>query len=234
MRHRVAVIALTALVLVVCRAAVAPAQEAARPTVSLSIDDWGTIVDPVGDCTITSAAGALTIKVPGAYHDLWPGRGKVNAPLVLQDVEGDFTIEVLVKDVTKAEADTVLPDLASKASFHAASLVIWQDAKNFVRFDRTDMHHRDRSVNACYLHIFAGGERTVELAPTVPDRPTNLRLARKGERLTASYSQNGGGSWTSLPEQRIALADKVKAGVSALNTTSRENVVTFADLKITK
>src|SRR5688500_612454 len=154
MRHRVAVIALTALVLVVCRAAVAPAQEAARPTVSLSIDDWGTIVDPVGDCTITSASGALTMQVPGADRDSSPVRGKVNAALVLQEVEGDFTIEVLVKDVTKGEADTVLPDLASKASFHAGSLVIWQDAKNFVRFDRTDMHHRDRSVNACYLHLF--------------------------------------------------------------------------------
>lgn len=223
----------TAAVLVALVSTSASAQEA-QPSVSLSIDGWGTIVDPVGDCSVSHEAGVLTIKVPGAYHDLWPGRGKVNAPLVLQEVEGDFTIEVLVKEVTKAEADTVLPGMASAASFHSGSLVIWQDAKNFLRFDRTDMYHRGRGVNACYLQIFQGGERTAEVAPTVPDRPTHLRLARKGGRLTASYSQNGGRSWTSLPEQTIALPGKVKAGVAALNNTSRENAVSFADLKVTR
>ena len=41
-------------------------------------------------------------------------------------------------------------------------------------------------------------------------------------------------SWTSLAEQKATLAGKVKAGVSALNSTSRENVVRFADLKLGK
>ena len=223
--------AVGSVVVAACLASSTLAQEAAPAD---TIEGWGRPVDPVGDCSFSHEVGVLTIKVPGAYHDLWPGRGKVNAPLVLQEVEGDFTIEVLVKEVSKAEPDTVLPGIASTASFHAGSLVIWRDAKNFVRFDRTDMHNRGRATNACYLHIFKDGERTAELAPAVPDRPTHLRLARKGDRLTASYSQNGGRSWTTLPEQTIALAGKVKAGVSALNNTSRENVVRFAELKLTK
>ena len=208
------------------------AAEEVRPLET--VQGWGLVVDPVGDCKFEHADGKFAIKVPGALHDLWPIRGKVNAPLVLQEVAGDFTIDVLVEEVTKAEPDTVLPRMASTASFHAASLIVWQDAKNFVRFDRTNMNKAGRATTACYLHVYQNGERTAELAPAVPDKPTHLRLTRKGDRITAAYSQDGGKNWTSLAEQRIALADKLKAGVSALNNTSRENTVRFADLKLGK
>ena len=57
---------------------------------------------------------------------------------------------------------------------------------------------------------------------------------RKGDRITAAYSQDGAKTWTSLAEQKVKLADKLKAGVSALNNTSRENLVRFADLKLRK
>ena len=199
-----------------------------------TVEGWGQVVDPVGDCTFNHADSTFTIKVPGAYHDLWPVKGQVNAPLVLQEVAGDFTIDVLVKEVTRAEPDTVLPAMASTASFHAGSLVIWQDAKNFVRFDRTNMNKGGRATTACYLHIFLDGARTAELAPAVPDRPTHLRLTRKGDRVTAAYSQDGAKTWRGLAEQKVKLADKLKVGVSALNNTSRENVVRFANLKLGK
>jgi len=199
-----------------------------------TVQGWGLVVDPVGDCKFEHADGKFAIKVPGAHHDLWPVKGKVNAPLVLQEVAGDFAIVVLVEEVTKAEPTTVLAGMASTASFHAASLIVWQDAKNFVRFDRTNMNKGGRTTTACYLHVYKNGERTAELAPAVPDKPTHLRLSRKGDRLTAAYSQDGGKKWTSLAEQKVTLAEKLKAGVSALNNTSRENAVRFADLKIGK
>src|SRR6187401_2628145 len=83
------------------------AAEEVRPLET--VQGWGLVVDPVGDCKFEHADGKFTIKVPGEHHDLWPVKGKVNAPLVLQEAAGDFTIEVLVEDVTKAEPDTVLP-----------------------------------------------------------------------------------------------------------------------------
>jgi hypothetical protein len=208
------------------------AAEEVRPLEA--VQGWGLVVDPVGDCKFDHTANKFTIKVPGALHDLWPVKGKVNAPLVLQEVAGDFSIDVLVEDVTTAEPDTVLPGMASTASFHAGSLVIWQDAKNFVRFDRTNMNKAGRATTACYLHVYQDGTRTAELAPAVPDKPTHLRLTRTGDRVTAAYSQDGGKQWTSLAAQKVKLADKLKAGVSALNNTSRENAVRFADLKIGK
>jgi hypothetical protein len=199
-----------------------------------TVQGWGLIVDPVGDCKFEHTEGKFTIKLPGAQHDLWPINGKVNAPLVLQEVAGDFTIDVLVEEVTKAEPNTVLPGMASTASFHAGTLVIWQDAKNFVRFDRTNMNKGGRATTACYLHVYQDGERTAELAPAVPDRPTNLRLTRKGDGVSAAYSQDGGAMWTSLAKQKVKLAEKLKAGVSALNNTSRENTVRFAELRLEK
>lgn len=199
-----------------------------------TVAGWGRVVDPLGDCKFDYAEGKFTINVAAAYHDLWPAENQVHAPLVLQEVAGDFTIDVLVEEVTQAEPDTVLPGMASTASFHAGSLVIWQDAKNFVRFDRTDMNKAGRATTACYLHVFQNGARTAELAPVVPDKPTHLRLTRKGNRVTAAYSQDGAKTWTSLAAQQVKLADKVKAGISALNNTSRENIVRFAELKLGK
>jgi hypothetical protein len=195
---------------------------------------WGQVIDPVGNCSFDCAEGKFTIKVPGEYYDLWPGQGKVNAPLVVQEVEADFTIEVLVAHIEKPQRDTRIAGLAGTTSFHAGSLVIWQDAKNFVRFDRTQMDRSGQPITSCYLHIFKDGARIAEVAPVVPDRPTHLRLTRKGDTLTAAYSQDGSKTWKELAPQKIDLPAKVKAGIAALNNTTRGNTVTFEGLKIEK
>src|SRR5262245_55127078 len=174
------------------------------------IAGFGRFVDPVGDCSYKLADAKLTIQIPGAYHDLLPVAGQVNAPLVLQDVEGDFSISVAVARIDRAERDTRIAGLAGTASFHAGSLVIWQDAKNFVRFDRTQMDKSGQQITSCYLHVFQDGARTVELSLVVPDRPTQLRLTRKADALTAAYSQDGGHNWKELPQQKLELPAKVK------------------------
>jgi len=198
------------------------------------IAGFGRFVDPTGDCTCKLEGGKLTIQVPAAYHDLWPGGGKVNAPLVLQEVSGDFAISVAVSHIDRAQRDTRIAGLGGTTSFHAGSLVIWQDAKNFVRFDRTQMDRNGQPVTSCYLHVFKDGLRVVETSTLVPDKPTQLRLTRKADALTAAYSSDGGKSWKDLAPQKIDLPAKLKAGVSALNNTTRGNTVTFEGLKIEK
>lgn len=199
-----------------------------------SIAGWGAVVDPTGDCQIRHADGKLTIKIPGSYCDLWPVKGQVNAPLVLDDVEGDFSAAVLVANVSPAERDTRIAGLAGSTSFHAGTLVIWKDGKNFVRLDRTNLDRDGRTITGVYLHVFKNGERTAEVAPLVPDKPTHLRIDRNGDRVMAAYSQNGGRSWQELPEQTIELPAQVKVGVAALNNTTTGNTVQFEDLRITR
>ena len=196
------------------------------------IPGWGEFVDPEGDCKFRRDDEALTITVPGEVHDLWPVKSKVNAPLVLQDAEGDFTVEVKVAHVDRAAEGTVIPGTGSSTAFHAGTLVIWQDNRNFVRLDRTDMNKAGRGSTSCYLHVFQDGERVVEVAELVKDTPTHLRLQRRGDQLTAAYSQDGGQTWQSFPVQKIGLADKVQAGVSALNATSRPCEVRFEDIQL--
>jgi hypothetical protein len=207
---------------------------AGEVTMPESIAGWGAIVDPTGDCQIRHADGKLTIKIPGSYCDLWPVKGQVNAPLVLDEVEGDFSAAVLVANVSPAERDTRIAGLAGSTSFHAGTLVIWKDGKNFVRLDRTNLDRDGRTVTGVYLHVFKNGERTAEVAPLVPDKPTHLRIARKGDRVRAAYSQNGGRSWQELQEQTIELPAQVKVGVAALNNTTTGNTVQFEDLRITR
>lgn len=198
------------------------------------VEGWGLVVDPVGDCSFKHEDGKFTITVPGEYHDLWPGKGKVNAPLVLRDVEGDFTVEVLVARVDHAEKGTAIPGLASSTAFHAGTLVVWRDAKNFVRLDRTDMNKEGRAITSCYLHVFKDGQRTAEASQLIEDKPTRLRLERRGGRIAAAYSQDDGNSWRSFPSQRVELPNKLKAGISALNSTSRPSSAAFERLTITR
>ncbi len=215
-------------------ALITPARSDQAMKPSDTVAGWGLIVDETGKSSFSVDAGRLTIKVPGEYFDLWPDGGTVNAPLVLQDVEGDFTVEVAVAHIDKAERDTRIAGLAGTTSFHAASLVIWQDARNFVRFDRTQMDRAGQQITSCYLHVFKDGKRIAELAPIVPDRPTRLRLARKGNVVSAACSAEGGDRWTDLAPQKVALSLRVKTGIAALNNTTRGNTATFAGLRIEK
>ena len=198
------------------------------------VADWGTFVDPVGDCKYETEKDGLTIVVPGAYHDVWPGQGKVNAPMVLQDVEGDFSFEVLVKSVTPAVTGTMIPELNARTAFHAGTLLVWQDDKNLIRFDRTNMNKDKQAITSCYFHTFQDGLRTAEQSQLVDDRPTHLRLVRKGNLFTGSYSQDNGVTWKKVGEKSLSLAAKVKIGVAVLNNTNLPCTVNFGSLTIGK
>ena len=61
-----------------------------------SIDGWGSVENRRKDCKFIQEDGKLTINVPGTPHNLNKVISDLNAPKVLQDVEGDFTIQVKV------------------------------------------------------------------------------------------------------------------------------------------
>ncbi len=196
---------------------------------------WGTFVDPVGDCKYESNAKELVITVPGgAYHDLWPTKGKVNAPMVVQDVEGDFSFEVQVNDVTPAVSGSQLSEFAAKVAFHAGSIVVWQDDKNFVRFDRTEMTKDNQVIKSCYFHVFENGQRMAEESQLVEDRRTQLRLTRKANEFTASYSQDSGVSWKQIGSKESPLPRKVKIGAAVLNNTNLPCRVSFGKFTISQ
>jgi regulation of enolase protein 1 (concanavalin A-like superfamily) len=194
------------------------------------IQGWGQIEDPDGDCKISAEEGddgKVTFRVPGTTHDLWPGGDrKVNAPRILQDAEGDFTVQVQVASSVKPE----------DGFFRAGTLLIWQDDKTFIRLDSACAHRDDSRFDFyCYLHVYKDADRLVnEHLRPLKDQPTDLRLERRKDKIVASFSQDGGKTWTSFGEKTVELPGKLKVGVAAVNATKSPFTVTLANFKVGK
>jgi regulation of enolase protein 1 (concanavalin A-like superfamily) len=128
-------------------------------------------VDPKGDSSrsLDSRAGFLRIAVHD-YHDLWSGSHDYNAPRLVREADGDFTLE------TK---------LAGPGRW-CGGLLVWKDEDNFVRLDRGIQFRNDVSLGAAFE-----GEYASVAHEYVAADPLWLRLRRTGSVYTALYSVDG-------------------------------------------
>jgi regulation of enolase protein 1 (concanavalin A-like superfamily) len=212
-----------------CVLGIAAAQDKPR-----KIEGWGEVIDPVGDCKIVQRAGQVSITVPGAYRDLYPlpGWNNLDAPRVLQEVEGDFTVQVLARKFERPKAGTT-SNKEKPASFVAGGLLIWQDGKNFLRFMRAANGERgDVFTAAVYC---ADGDVIAGNRFAFPDEDTHLRVERKKGKFTLSHSQDGK-KWTTVRPmgKDLTLPAKVNVGVAVVNATTKEIVHEFEELRVTK
>jgi hypothetical protein len=204
-----------------------------------TLKGWGEVLDPEGDCKIGEDGGKVTLLVPGTYHDLWPGQGKVNAPMILQEVEGDFAVQVKVCGRIEPAKGSVISGLASKVPYQAGGMVIWQDRDNLIRLERGSM---GSGRSFCYSQAFKDSKRatdkdskrTVNDGTAILNQDTLLRLERRQGKIYPSYSQNGGKTWSAIGRRSFALdlPDKVKVGVAAINNTTDPFTASFADFQI--
>src|SRR2546426_11260430 len=84
-------------------------------------------IDPRGDAnnTLTAMPGFLRISTP-SERDLWHGRN-YDAPRLVQPITGNFIAEVKVNFQP-----------SDRTNYQAAGLLLWQDEKNFLRFEIGD------------------------------------------------------------------------------------------------
>jgi len=230
------------VVAAICLLAVAQTAEEKK---AQTVKGWGEVMDPDGDCKVEEKDGKLSIAVPGRYRDLWVGTGKVNAPRVLQNVEGDFSAQVLVTGVLHPAKDTLIPNIVSTAPFQAGGLIIWLNDQTMVRLERAGTTNPKTGVfgTFSYLQAFANNKRHVEPRKKKPindgnrieEKDTWLRLERKEGKIYAATSQDGGRSWSDLPDSGFSmdLPEKLKVGVEAIQTTTKELTAEFKDFKIT-
>jgi regulation of enolase protein 1 (concanavalin A-like superfamily) len=203
---------------------------------SSAIRGWGNVVDIDGDCTVQGDKEKLTITVPDTLHSL-SSSISVNAPRVLQEVDGDFTATVRVS------GEFVPGEKATKPSgypFNGAGLLIWGDQGNFIRLERNVWWMADQQVHASYTPLFQyfkAGEEQQNVCPPgtskefFQGRSTCFRLERKGDHVTAWYSHDGK-EWTAVKEIAVDLPQKVQVGVAAINSSNKAFTVEFTDLKI--
>jgi hypothetical protein len=194
------------------------------------IKDWGTIIDPEGDCRFVETEGKLMVKVPGTYHDFHPERGyKNNGPRVSQQVMGDFRVEVNVAGQIVPDKGMELP--GNTVSFRAASLLVWQNSNSFVRLDCAGMWRDGKLYTYAYYHVFRDGKRIVEQTANLRAGQTTLSIERKGDLILSSVKQ--GKEVRPFPEQKVVLPATVAVAVGAINSSKQPLEAEFSQLKIT-
>lgn len=197
------------------------------------IEYWGLLEEPAAESKIESDKKTLTITAPDMYVDNYPP-GKVNAPRVFRDVSGDFTAEVDVTQLEEAEADTVHKSLGNfSTAYHSGTLLFRHDDETFVRFERVSMNRSGRATYTCELQIWKDRQRQFYRSFPIENKPVRLRLERRAGKLTASFSQDEGDSWTKVPEQPLeGFPQKATVGVSLTSNTEKGCKVTFEGFKL--
>lgn len=195
------------------------------------VEGWGKFVNPAGDCSFknSTSSGVLKIIVPGSEnpHDLSPELRSMTAPRVLQTVEGDFKVQVKVIGDFEPGSDSTQ---AGRTGYNGAGLVIFADEKNFVRLERATLHRIGGSAQA-YTNFeirengFLKQQGSTADFQTSDNKPTWLRLERRGNKMHGAMSQDGI-TWIQanpMPlDPEFWNNDQVEIGVAAVST-SRQN-----------
>ena len=133
------------IVLLGC-ADVAIAQASKKPTL---IPEWGEVISPPKGFKYKAQDDGLKLTLPSAAHDLSIEINRMNAPRLLQGVQGDFSIQVKVSGVTHPGNQSVIP---GRKPFCGAGLLIWQNERNYIRLERAAL------LNGGVLSTYASWE----------------------------------------------------------------------------
>jgi regulation of enolase protein 1 (concanavalin A-like superfamily) len=207
----------------------------AQQTGGRTLEGWGKVVDPDGDCKVESAKGSLSISLSGTHHNLNPAISQ-NAPRVLREVEGDFTAQVRVSgDFEPGQRST----LNGGVPFNGAGLVIWQDARNFLRLERNAWRVAGVEGAVCYPPLFElyrdGTYQQTDPEPklaTFFEKSTYFRMKRRGDIIMSAYSHDGK-DWLPLSDLKVSFPPKVQVGVAAVSTSANAFTAKFDEFKVT-
>jgi regulation of enolase protein 1 (concanavalin A-like superfamily) len=192
-------------------------------------DGWDRPVDPVGDCQFARKGGTLTITVPGKGHELDIFKGRLNAPRLLREVEGDFVVQVRVR------GDYRPADLAKPGMLRQAGLVLIGSKfpLKYTQSARTG----ESGYRLCGELLNTSGLRggLIDIKPGPPLRDVvTLRVRRRGDEVWMTAIDGDGKKWRCNEgvAYRLDLAKKVKVGVFAESTASGTFRATFDQFRL--
>jgi serine/threonine protein kinase len=189
---------------------------------------WGTPIDPDGDCTITTDQGTLTIRIPGVAHDMSIEDGRINAPHVMQEIDGDFTVRVKVcGQLRPGNGQTT----NNHIPVHSGGLMVWADSRNYLRLDRAGMTRNGQQQSASFIELRAGGQKVGAKWSSAGEDDTYQKLVRRGNTITGSISTNGK-DWTVLEKFTTKFPPKVSIGVFAVNVAREPLTIRFEEFQI--
>jgi regulation of enolase protein 1 (concanavalin A-like superfamily) len=186
---------------------------------------WGEAVDPDKDCEITEVMKKLQLKVPGTRHDLVGGSTTMNAPRVMREVEGDFTITVKVVGDFRPGGKSTNP---KGVPFNGAGILVWRDADNFIRLERAAVARGKKLGTYVNFGEFEGGAPGTSHNEVMKGGDCWVRMERKGSRIHGSISFDGT-AWKELKPIQTVWPTTLKVGVTAVSSSSLPFTVTFED-----
>jgi RNA polymerase sigma factor (sigma-70 family) len=196
-----------------------------------TLKGWGKTIDPDGDSKLNLDQGKLTIKIPGSDHALCIERDKMNAPRVLQEIEGDFIVQVKLTGDYPQGATSVVQ---GRLPFHGAGLLLWQDEKNYVRLECAELVSQNQNVRYASWELRQDGkfERTGNTGDLrLTEKEYYLRLERRDGKLYAAFSADGV-RWESLPPINVELPNRLQVGIVAGHNTSSAFEVHFSEFRL--
>ena len=199
---------------------------------------WGAATDPDKDCRFFLDKESLLISVPGARpHDLAADIGVVNAPRVLQEVHGDFTLQVRVEGRFSPGDESTK---AGRTGYNGAALVALADNGNVVTLARAVLQRSGKEVQPyANFEIRVDGElQRIGVTgdhPLPKEGPVYLRLERRGTKFLGAVSADGV-TWDILEPKEIPSTwpKKLQAGVAAISTSKEEFNPRFSKLQTLK
>ena len=189
---------------------------------------WGLAIDPDKDCELVGEVKRLRIKVPGTRHDLVGNAGKMNAPRVMREVEGDFVITTKVVGDFRPGGKSTNP---KGIPFNGAGIVIWSDVDNFIRLERAAVARGAKISTYVNFEEFEGGTRGATHNEVMKGGDCWLRMERKGSRLQGSISFDGA-TWKQLQPIQAVWPPALKIGVTAINSSSFPFEVIFEEFEL--
>ena len=132
-------------------------------------------------------------------------------------MDGDFLAQVQVSGEFHPSPPSTAPP---NSPFVGAGLVLMDGDRTYARLEVDSVAGGDKIRRYANWELRLDGKNAFGIAqPSPEDRPTGLRLERQGDRLLASFSQDGA-SWTKLKPLDVKLRPKLKLGVSLITTSS--------------
>jgi regulation of enolase protein 1 (concanavalin A-like superfamily) len=214
-------------------------RKAGKDNPPYTIPMWGKVTDPRGDCDFHAGDSKLVVTIPGTVHDLsseFPGWLSMRAPRVLQEVEGDFVVQVKVSGEFGPRSEPAIPGCGA---WIGAGLLLWDGDKNFLRLECDTWKKSSDGAAHFYNPLFEhwkDKEPVIKIGasePWIGVEGTYFRLSRKGHIVSASFSRDGA-VWTLMRSDVLEFPSRINVGVVAINTSKKHFTVEFSEFKLTQ
>ncbi len=210
---------LTSCILFLLLISAAPAADSTYGT----IDGWGQLVDPDGDCRFEIGKDSVVVTFGPGPHELDAEIGRMNSPRIVRSLSGDFSVSTVVA------GDLPLPELPR--AYVSGGLVLIQDQQNYIRLERASfIRNGAKSFYSNFEQRIDGKRTRMGLFADFPlqaDRAVELRLEVRGETVRGLV-RHVGDEWHQMGTAKINANATLLAGVSGVKTIPDEVKVTFS------